>query len=95
MFPTESQERHHEVIEVTVEDRLDVAGLIAAAEVLCELVGRKDIRADLAAPGDVAERAREGLELLSPLGALALGELGGEDLQGFRLVLVLGALVLA
>ena len=95
MFPAESQKSDHEVVEIAVQHGLDVAGLVPAAKVLYELVRRKHIRADLASPGDVAQGPRQGLELLSPLGALALCELGRKDLKGFRLVLMLAALVLA
>ena len=94
MFPAESQKGDHEVVEISIEHRLYIARLITAAQVLHELVGRKHVRANLAAPGDIAQRARQRLELFSPLGTLALCELGGKYLKGFRLVLVLTSLVL-
>ena len=64
MFPAKSQKRDHEVVKIPVQHRLDVARLVAGAQVLDELVGREDIGADLASPGDVAQGPREGLELL-------------------------------
>ena len=64
MFPAESQEGDHEVVEVPVQHRLDVPRLIAAAQILHELVRSEDIRADLAPPGDVAQRPGKGLQLL-------------------------------
>jgi len=56
MFPAESQERDHEVVEIAVEDRLDVPGLVPTAQVLDELVGSKHVGAYLASPSDLALR---------------------------------------
>ena len=74
MFPSKSQKRDHEIVKVPVQYRLDVARLVAASQVLDELVRGEHIGPDLAPPGDVAQGPRKRLELLSALFALALGE---------------------
>ena len=73
----------------------DVAGLVAGALVLHQLVRRERVGADLAAERDVALLARELLELGVALLALPLGEARREDLHRLRLVLGLRPLVLA
>ena len=56
----------HELVEVAVQDRLDVAGLHAGPVVLDHLVGVEDVGADLAAEGDVAAVAAQGGQLGLP-----------------------------
>ena len=87
--------RLDERVEVAVEDRLHVAGLVACAFVLHELVRRERVRADLAAERDVALVAAERLHLLAPFLALPLGEPGREDLHRLGPVLQLRTFVLA
>ncbi len=44
-----AQERHHESIKVAVEHRLDVAGFQARPQIFDQIVGMKDVIADLTA----------------------------------------------
>src|SRR6202020_2209799 len=90
-----AQLRLHEGVEVTVEDRLDVARLVIGTEILDELVRRHDVGADLVAPRVVDPVAAQRVELGPALHAGPLGQLGPQDLHRLGLVLVLAALVLA
>src|SRR5262249_26743622 len=86
--------RLDERVQLTVEDRLDVAGLVARALVLHELIRRKGVRADLTAERHVLLLPREGLHLLLPFQPLPFGQPGGEDLHRLGAVLNLRTLVL-
>src|SRR4029079_6003422 len=82
---TPLEEGLDQAVEVTVEDRLHVAGLEAGPLVLDELVRLHSVRADLAPEVDAALLPRQLLELGTLVLALLLGESGGEDLHRLRL----------
>ena len=85
----------HEVVEVAVEDRLGVAGLVVRPEVLDHLVGMEDVAPDLVAPAglDVLALQLPDLGLLLLEGSLE--ETGLQDADRHLLVLGLAPLVLA
>src|SRR3954469_25688686 len=74
------QIRLNESVEVTVEHRLHVAGLVSSAFVLHELVRRKCVRAYLTAERDVALVARKRVELLAAFLAHSFRKARGENL---------------
>src|SRR5258708_7636931 len=87
--------RLHERVEVAVEHGLNVAGLVAGAFVLDELVRRQRVRTDLTSERDIALLTRQPLELGALLLALTLRQTCGKNLHRFGAVLKLRALVLA
>src|SRR5579863_1944696 len=83
-----------EVVDVALEHRLGLRGLVARARVLHHLVGVKDVVADLRAPGAAAV-APEVIQFPGLLLAAALKQLGLQDRHRGGAVLNLGPLVLA
>ena len=61
--PLAAQLGLHEGVEVAVEHGLDVARLLARAQVLHQLVGGQDVGADLVPPGVVAPLAAHGASI--------------------------------
>ena len=49
-----TKERFHELVEVAVQDRSHIAGLVIGAKVLYELERRQHVAADLRAPADLS-----------------------------------------
>src|SRR5262249_45377265 len=83
------QERFDEAVEVAVQDRLNVPGLVARPLVLDELIRGERVRADLIAECNVVLLPRKTLELTPLLLPLAFGEPRPEDLHGLGPVLQL------
>ena len=77
----------HERVEVAVEDRLGVAGLVARPQVLDHLVGVQDVAPDLVAPAGLDVLAPELAELGLLLLERALEQARLEDLDRHLLVL--------
>src|SRR4051794_20580960 len=82
----------HERVEVAVEDRAGVAGLVGRPEILDHLVRMQHIAPDLVAPASFDVLALELAGLLLLLLERALEEPGLEDLDGHLLVLGLAPL---
>src|SRR5690606_63315 len=84
-----------ELVDLAVEDTVDVAGLVAAAEVFDHAVRLQHVAADLAAEVDVLRLAADRRELRFALLPLEVEQLRLEHLHRTLAVLVLAALVLA
>ncbi len=82
------------LLEVPIQHRIHVAGLLTGAQILDQLIGRHHIGTDLVAPCVVRPVTGELVEGGLMLGSLPLCQLGSEDLHGLGLVLVLTPLVL-
>src|SRR3954451_11867731 len=79
------EERLDQAVEVPVEHRLHVAGLVPGAFVLHELVRLHRVRADLTPEVDAALLPRQLLELRALVLALLLGQARCQDLHRLRL----------
>src|SRR4030095_896364 len=88
------QARRDEVVEIAVEYRLRIAGLVIGPQILDpRLVDH--IGPDLVAPADVGLRVFQLLLRLLPLAQLELVQLPFEDRHRFGAIAVLRAVVLA
>src|SRR5215831_482092 len=87
--------RLDERVQLAVEDRLDIPGLVARSLVLHELIGRERVGADLAPERDVLLLARQRFELPLSFHPLPFGESRGQDLHRLGAVLDLRSFVLA
>src|SRR3954466_14139781 len=63
LAPSPPEVALHELVEIAVEHRVDVARLDLGAQVLDHLVGLHDVRADLTAPADLRLAAGDAVEL--------------------------------
>ncbi len=84
----------HELVDVSAEHGLDVAGLDPGTDVFDELVRVQDVVADLRSEANVLLLAPERIDLFSALLLLELVEAGAQDRQRGVLVLELRLLVL-
>src|SRR3990170_3373827 len=89
------QSRGHEPVEIAVEHVERRGRGHAGAQILDQLVGLKDIAADLVAPADVGLRRGAGVGLGLAFLQLGLIETGAKLVHRLGLVLVLRSLVLA
>src|SRR5687767_15974882 len=72
--PAPAQIADHELVDVTVEHAVDVAGLDVRTQVLHHLVGLQDVAADLAPPTDLGRLSAGDRVELSGVLLLDLGD---------------------
>src|SRR3984957_7286013 len=90
-----SQFSFHKSVEIAIEYRLDVAGLMIRSVIFHKLVRRLHVTTNLRSPRVVATITAECIHLSLALRSSTLRQLRFQDLHGSRAVLMLAPLILA